>query len=142
VAGSSSILEEKIGVPLVKGGGCSLHDLIRGAPQGHVVNDEGVFLAVRAGTFTRHHNPAFVVIFAGLHGRINADHDPGQLAAGHVGAAQQDAAGHHTAKLITSANAYVHLLETRPDQCTDIEMTESLTLRCGLSAGHTLGPGQ
>ena len=25
------------------------------------------------------------------------------------------------------------LLEPRPDQCTDIEMTESLTPRCGLS---------
>lgn len=40
---------------------------------------------------------------------------------------------HHNAKIITSANGYAILLEPRPDQCIDIEMTESLTPRCGLS---------
>ena len=40
---------------------------------------------------------------------------------------------HHAAKIITSANCCAHLLESGPDQCTDIEMTESLTARCGLS---------
>jgi hypothetical protein len=40
---------------------------------------------------------------------------------------------HHAAKIITSANCCAHLLESRPDQCTDIEMTESLTAKCGLS---------
>ena len=63
-------------------------------------------------------------------GARRAPHDRGQKSL------NRPTPSHHTAKIITSANGYVHPPRNRSDQCTDIEMTESLTLRCGLSKYH------